>query len=78
MARFEEIMSGREIGDDEPPESFGGSDSAEDTPPVDEAETRHAARPKGRRMRRFEEIMSGRPIPDPEADSAGESTESEQ
>lgn len=74
MARFEEVMSGREVEDD-PPESFA-SDSADEAFAV-EAEP-PAPRPKGRRMRRFEEIMSGRPIPDPEADSGGESTESEQ
>ena len=74
MARFEEVMSGRDVGDDAPDDFASDSDDGE---PTNETEA-HAPRPKGRRMRRFEEIMSGRPIPDPEADSGGESADTDQ
>jgi len=78
MSRFEEVMSGREVLDDE-----GGSTSASadeeagDEEAADELEP-SPPRPKGRRMRRFEEIMSGRPIPDPEAEAEPESADPEQ
>lgn len=74
MARFEEVMSGREVLD-ETPDNFASGPS--DEVPAEEPEP-PSSRPKGRRMRRFEEIMSGRPIPDSEAEAGSEPADPEQ
>src|SRR4029077_21020861 len=78
MARFEEVMSGREALDDTGDSTSASADEgASDEETADEVEP-STLRPKGRRMRRFEEIMSGRPIPDPEAEAEPESADPEQ
>lgn len=78
MARFEEVMSGREAFDDTgDSRSASADDGAGDEEMAKEGEP-STPRPKGRRMRRFEEIMSGRPIPDPEAEADSESADPEQ
>jgi hypothetical protein len=78
MARFEEVMSGREALDDTGDSTSASADEgASDEETADEVEP-STLRPKGRRMRRFEEIMSGRQIPDPEAEAEPESADPEQ
>jgi hypothetical protein len=78
MARFEEVMSGREALDDTGDSTSPSADEgAGDEETADELEP-SPPRPKGQRMRRFEEIMSGRSIPDPEAEAEPESADPEQ